>query len=67
MSNNEDEVSNILSAKLSIKFNGVEIEAMKVELKVRSGLKFKFRRFAPHHKHAMYTNSTMLCKSISLS
>ena len=30
MSNNEDDVSNILSAKLSIKFNGVEIEAMKV-------------------------------------
>jgi len=29
MNNNEDEVSNILSAKLSIKFNGVEIEAMK--------------------------------------
>ena len=67
MSNNEDEVSNILSAKLSIKFNGVEIEAMKVELKVRSGLKFKFRRFALHHKHVMYISSTMLCKSISLS
>ena len=32
MSNNEDEVSNILSAKLSIKFSGVEIEAMKVIL-----------------------------------
>lgn len=30
MNNNEDEVSNILSAKLSIKFSGVEIEAMKV-------------------------------------
>ena len=30
MSNNEDEVSNILSAKLSIKFSGVEIDAMKV-------------------------------------
>ena len=30
MNNNEDEVSNILSAKLSIKFSGVEIDAMKV-------------------------------------
>ena len=34
MNNNEDEVSNILSAKLSIKFNGVEIEAMKVVTRI---------------------------------
>ena len=63
MNNNEDEVSNILSAKLSIKFSGVEIEAMKV----RSPDRIKnfipslqnnliFRRFVPHPKHVTYIN-----------
>ena len=37
MNNNEDEVSNILSAKLSIKFSDVEIDAMKVCTSINQG------------------------------
>ena len=33
MNNSEDEVANLLSAKLAIKYKGVEIEAMKVRKK----------------------------------
>jgi len=61
MNNNEDEVSNILSAKLSIKFSGVEIEAMKVlspdKIKnFKHSLHLIFRQFVPHPKHVTYIN-----------
>ena len=38
MNNSEDEVANLLSAKLAVKYKGVEIDAMKVIMDQQGGL-----------------------------
>ena len=60
MNNNEDEVSNILSAKLSIKFNGVEIEAMKVVTRIEF-TRFVLLNLNSDSINSLYENVQAIC------